>query len=420
MNKQESPYRWVIFCAVLFVFFFIIHQRTAPGLITDKLMAEFNISAATIGLMSSIQFFAYSGLQIPVGLLSDRYGPNRFLIMGALINGIGGLLFSLAPNEYIMIFSRLLVGIGDAMMWLNIVLILSQWFKPDEFVKLLGISGLVSGFGSLSATIPLSLLISFLGWKIPFVSIASIVTSASVLLFFILVRRPNKMLKEVSISAKSPVKRESIWRILSRVVTSRQAWATFLCHFGAVGTYVGFIGSWAVPYGMDLLGLSRSEASTLIMYGLFGTMIGGPSVGWLTGKIQSMKRLYMAIQLIIFLSWIGLFLTGINPPLIFVVVLFFVIGFGNGGASLTFAIVQKSFSSKEIGVMSGFSNMGGFVSAIFLPILFGYVLDSFSPYSIYVGFHYGFLISILFSFIGLLGSILINGKMLSKEINTSN
>ncbi|MDF2606728.1 MAG: transporter, partial [Bacillales bacterium] len=163
MNKQESGYRWVVFYTVLFAYFIIVSQRTAPGLITNQLINEFNVSASTIGLMAGIQFFAYAGLQIPVGLLSDRYGPNHFLIIGTLLNGVGSVIYSSAPNEYVLIFSRFLVGIGDATIYVNLVLILSQWFKIIEFVKLLGIISLASSLGSLAATVPFSAWISFAG-----------------------------------------------------------------------------------------------------------------------------------------------------------------------------------------------------------------------------------------------------------------
>jgi sugar phosphate permease len=104
MNKQDSSYRWVVFSTVLFAYFIIISQRTAPGLITDQLMKDFHVSAAVIGLMSSFQFFAYAGFQIPVGLLSDRYGPNRFLILGTILTGIGCIIYNFSPNEYVLIF----------------------------------------------------------------------------------------------------------------------------------------------------------------------------------------------------------------------------------------------------------------------------------------------------------------------------
>ncbi|MEC1520413.1 MFS transporter [Neobacillus niacini] len=406
MNKQESSYRWVVFSAVLLAYFFIISQRTAPGLITDQLMKDFHVSAAVIGLMSSFQFFAYAGFQIPIGLLSDRYGPNRFLIIGTILTGIGSVIYSFSPNEYVLIVSRFIVGTGDAMIFLNLVIILSQWFKAQEFVKLLGMVSLVSSLGSLTATLPFSVWISFAGWRTPFLILGIILALFSYVLYTILVLKPNKIYKDSIDIKKRNKNRESVWRILRRTISARQAWATFLCHFGLVGAYVGFIGSWGVPYGIQVLELSRSEASQLMMYGLFGAILGGPLISWITSRLDSIKNVYTCVHLIALLSWGGLFFLGVNPSFILVVILFFLIGFGNGASALTFAVVRKSFPIEEVGVVTGFSNMGGFLSAVLLPILFGKVLD-LSPHDFHIGYHYGFIIPVLFSLMGLLGAIMI-------------
>jgi sugar phosphate permease len=420
MNKQESGYRWVVFATVLFAYFLIVSQRTAPGLITDQLMKDFHVSASTIGLLSSIQFLAYAGLQIPVGLLSDRYGPNRFLIMGTLLNGLGCLIFSFAPNEYLLIFSRLLVGIGDATIFVNFVIILSQWFKVKEFVGLLGVVSLVASFGSLSATVPFSYWISITGWRTPFLTIGIILVLTSYLLYFVLVAKPKQLFhNDVSkLKKDSSEDRKSVWTILRRIFSTRQAWATFLCHFGVVGTYVGFIGSWGVPYGIHVFELSRSEASQLIMYGLFGAMIGGPLISWITSRLDSIKRVYTLIHFVVFLSWIGLFLSGVKPPFMLIVGLLLIIGFGNGASSLTFAVVRKSFPMEEVGVAAGFANMGGFLSAVLLPSVFGSVLDLYPQHSINIGYHYGFIIPVLFSLMGLLGVILITEAKKDKKNST--
>lgn len=407
MNKQESGYRWVVFCTVLFAYFIIVSQRTAPGLITDELMKDFHVSASVIGLLSSIQFFAYAGLQIPVGLLSDRYGPNRFLIVGTLLNGIGILIFSLAPNEYVLISSRLLVGIGDAAIFVNLVLILNQWFKGREFVKLLGFVGMVGSLGSLSATVPFSLWITYAGWRIPFISIGILLAAVSYLLYTVLVLKPKRLFNEDAAQKTASKKRESVWSILRRLVTTRQAWATFLCHYGLVGTYIGFIGSWGVPYGIHVFDMPRSEASQLIMYGLFGAMIGGPMISWIASRADSIKSIYIYVHLMVFLSWLGLFISGVHPPFFLVVGLLFMIGLGNGASTLTFAVVRESFSMQEVGVVSGFANMGGFLSAVLLPSLFGSVLDRFTEHSVTAGYHYGFIIPVLFSLIGFFGVMLI-------------
>lgn len=416
MNKQESGYRWVVFGTALLAYYLIVSQRTAPGLITEQLMKDFHVSAPVIGLMTSIQFLAYAGLQIPVGLLSDRYGPNRFLIIGAVLTGIGSLIYSLSPNEYILISSRLLVGMGDSMIFVNLVLILSQWFKGNEFVKLLGLIGLVGSIGSLSATVPLSMWISFSGWRIPFLNIGIILIVVSYLLYIVLVSKPKQLFRENTKTTKSSVEiRESVWVILRRMFTTRQAWATFLCHFGVVGTYIGFIGSWGVPYGMNVFNLSRAEASQLIMYGLFGAMIGGPLISWITSRSKSVKKIYSLVHIIVVFSWVGLLLSGVKPSFILVVVLLFIIGFGNGASALTFAVVRKSFPTKEVGVVSGFANMGGFLSAVLLPIIFGNVLDLFPQQSLNAGYHYAFMIPILFSMMGVLGVLLIKEEQKEEQ-----
>lgn len=407
MNKQESRYRWVVLATVLFAYFIIISQRTAPGIITDQLMSDFHVKATIIGLMSSFQFFAYAGLQIPVGLLSDRYGPNRFLIMGTLLNGIGSLLFSLAPNEFVLISSRLIVGIGDSMIFVNLVLILSQWFKAQEFIRLMGVVSLVASVGSLTATVPLSTWISFSGWRTPFLTIGIILILGSYLLYTVLVMKPKKVFVDETETKKTsnPI-RESFWLILRRTVSTRQAWATFLCHFGLVGAYIGFIGSWGVPYGIQVFEISRLEASQLMMYGLFGAILGGLSISWITKRVESIKKIYSVVHLIVFTSWIGMFMLGIKPSFIIVVILLFIIGFGNGTSALTFAVVRKSFPLAEVGVVTGFANTGGFLSAVLLPILFGNVLDLF-PDDLSLGYHFGLIIPLLFSFMGLIGVILI-------------
>jgi MFS family permease len=416
MNKQESGYRWLVFGTALLAYYLIVSKRTAPGLITEQLMKDFHVSASVIGLMTSIQFLAYAGLQIPVGLLSDRYGPNRFLIIGAVLTGIGSLIYSLSPNEYILIFSRLLVGMGDSMIFVNLVLILSQWFKGNEFVKLLGITGLVGSLGSLSATVPLSMWISFAGWRIPFLNIGIILIVVAYLLYIVLVSKPKQLFKENPKTTKSSVEiREGVWVILRRMVTTRQAWATFLCHFGVVGTYIGFIGSWGVPYGMNVFNLSRAKASQLIMYGLFGAMIGGPLISWITSRSNSVKKIYSLVHIVVVLSWVGLLLSGVKPSFILVVILLFIIGFGNGASALTFAVVRKSFPIKEVGVVSGFANMGGFLSAVLLPIIFGNVLDLFPQQSLNAGYHYAFMIPILFSAMGLLGVLLIKEEQKEEQ-----
>ncbi|TWE00978.1 sugar phosphate permease [Neobacillus bataviensis] len=406
MEKQTSKYRWVVFASVLFTYFLIVSQRTAPGLISDQLMKDFNLTAATIGLLTSIQFLAYAGFQIPIGILSDRFGPNFFLIIGALLNGIGTLIYSLAPNAFFLLVARLLAGLGDATIWVNLVLILSQWFKVREFVGLLGIAGMAGSFGFLLATVPFSAWISLSGWRTPFFITGIVLVLSAVLLYFVLEKKSKQLFKNDTVKVKQKKPREKTIVVLRRIFSSRQAWAAFFCHFGLVGTYVGFIGSWAVPYGMHVYDMTRSQSSQLVMIGLIGALVGAPLTSWISSRLDSIKRPFIVVHVIAFVSWLVLFFSG-KPPYYMLVIIFLLIGYGNGSSSLTFAIVRKSFDMKEVGVVSGFANTGGFLSAVLLPSIFGKVLDHFHTSSASVGYHNGFMIPVIFSLLGLIGGIFV-------------
>ncbi|WP_281759756.1 MFS transporter [Alicyclobacillus hesperidum] len=408
MNRQDSRYRWAVFFAVLLAYYLIVSQRTAPGLITNQLMHTFHISAAAIGLMGSLQFLSYALLQIPVGLLSDRFGPNRFLVVGALLDGLGTLLYSVSGNEYMLMGSRFLVGMGDATIFVNFVAVVNQWFQAKEFIGLLGVIGVAAGLGSLTATVPYALWIAAMGWRIPFLVVGLVIMVCAVLLYVVLIAKPKRMFGASPAMAESRLRpQQNVMATLRRMFSTRQAWATAMCHFGLVGTYVGFIGSWGVPYFMQVFGMSRAAASSLLMCGLFGAMAGGPVTSALATRLGMTKRIYTFVHAITFLSWLLWFLIGDKPPLWAIIVLLVLIGFGNGGSSLTFAVVRDSFPIEMVGVVSGFSNMGGFVSAILLPSLFGYVLGLFPEHLLVLGYHDGLVIPALFSLVGLVGVRLI-------------
>ncbi|KQL18033.1 MFS transporter [Cytobacillus solani] len=405
MDKQHSRFRWVVFASVLLTYLLMASQRTAPGLITDQVMRDFSVTASTIGLLTSIQFFVYTSLQIPMGILADRYGPNFFLIIGAILTGLGTIIYSLGTHEIVLFIARVLTGTGDATIWVNMVLILGQWFKVKEFVRLIGIAGMTGSLGFLLATVPFSAWIHLLGWRAAFFSAGLLLCFCGILLYYVLVQKPKQILLSESVSVKNQLSREKTSVLLRRIFSNRQAWSLFFCHFGVVGAYVGFIGSWAVPYGMNVYEMTRSAASQLIMFGLIGALIGAPLMSWISSRLATIKRPYVVVHITILFSWCTfLFFKG-NPPVLMLYMLFFLIGFGYGASALTFAVVRQTFPIEEAGVVSGVANTGGFLSAVLLPSIFGMVLDHFqnASSSIGDGYYYGFITPVLFSILGLIG-----------------
>jgi MFS family permease len=404
-QDHEGRYKWVVFGAICTTYFLVFSQRTAPGLITDQLMQQFGIAASTLGVLTGIQYFAYMSLQIPLGFYADRIGPNPFLILGTLLDGIGTCLYSIAPNEATLLGARVTVGIGDAMIWINIVLVLSQWFGPREFAGLLGWTGMSGSLGAILTSVPLSYWINYAGWRIPFFALGVVLCLCSFANYLILTKGKKRV-------QPKPV-REKLSPVIGRVVRSRQAWGAFLCHFGLVGTYLSFVGSWAIPYGIDVYGMSRTTASELVTVGLLGALSGGPVIGLISDYFKKRKSPYIVIHAITFTCWLFLVLSGGHPPQWLLWIVYLLIGFGNGASTLTFAVIRESFLSSEVGIVSGFANTGGFLSAVLLPTLFGVMLDHFGTQSnslsasVAMGYQYGLIVPAVFSLIGLIGGFVI-------------
>lgn len=420
MDKSNSSFRWVVFASVLLTYLFIASQRTAPGLITEQLMNEMHMTASSIGLMTSMQFLIYTGFQIPMGILADRYGPNFFLISGTALTGLGTLIYSLGTHELVLIGARMMAGMGDAAIWVNMVLILGEWFHGKEFVRLIGLTGMTGSFGFLLASVPFSLWMDLLGWRAAFLSAGLVLCSCAAMLYWVLVRKTKHLFPETSVPIKNEFKQINPWFLLQRIISDRQAMALFFCHFGIVGGYIGFISSWAVPYGMGLYGMTRADASQLIMMGLFGALVGAPVMSWISSRMQSIKRPYTAVHICTVMCWCSFLIFKGSPSNELLVILFFIIGFGFGASALTFALVRQSFPVLQAGIASGFANTGGFLSAVLLPSIFGKILDHFQYTSgnIEQGYFYGFIAPFIFSMIGLIGVSLIKENRREAEIRS--
>lgn len=416
LEKQKSKFRWIVFISVLFTYLIMSVQRTAPGLITDQLMVEYQLTASTVGILASIHFFIFTSLQIPMGILVDRYGPDRILFIGSLLTGIGISIYSCSPNEYILLFARVLTGTGDATVWISIVLILSEWFQKNEFTRIIGFAGMTGSIGFLMATVPLSAWIDQNGWRIPFFTIGILLVLCLITLYFVLFKLPAQLLLKNTIDNERTI-REGLLQQLKRVFTNRQTLALFFCHFGIVGGFIGFISSWGVPFGIEIYGMSRSEASQMIMTGLFGAIFGAPLAGWLSSRLGTIKQLYVFIHILVVSSWFVFLIFRGQPPIILLYFLFILIGFGFGSSVLTFAIVRKHFSIYDSGVVSGVANTGGFLSAVLLPTIFGTILGYFQQTTDHLthGYFVAFISPVIFSLLGLIGICFVREKEMSTD-----
>src|SRR5689334_4616713 len=112
--RKTLSYRWVCLITLWMVYFFVYFDRVAPAVVAPELMKSFNISAASLGLLSAAYFYPYAAMQIPSGILSDFLGPRLAVTIFFVIAGMGTALFGLASNYDWALAGRVMMGIGVA------------------------------------------------------------------------------------------------------------------------------------------------------------------------------------------------------------------------------------------------------------------------------------------------------------------
>ena len=155
---------WLMATAVI-VYFFVNFQRSAiPGTIFNELQSSFNATAGQVTLISAAFMYVYAATQLLAGLATDKFGGVRVIIVSGLLFVAGSMISPLCGNLGMLLFSRVLVGLGAGGIYLAIVKELDRLY-PEKFTALLGAIILLGYGGSIFGGLPLSKAVAVVSWQ---------------------------------------------------------------------------------------------------------------------------------------------------------------------------------------------------------------------------------------------------------------
>jgi predicted MFS family arabinose efflux permease len=392
----SAPSLLVLLLAVIFGLIFM--QRTGPGLVGPTLIRTFHVTPVALSTMTVVQYLAYAVLQIPVGYWGQRYGPERFIVWGTVLDGVGTLVFGGAPSFAWIVVARFLVGIGDGFIWLNLVMVLARRVPPATYGRALGFVQMGGTTGALMASIPLAGWIAAAGWRLPFV------VMGVVLVAFGLVSR--RWLGEPSAGWTPASAGLHIGRHVRTVLGyGLRTLAPMATGFGFMGGFMGFSSLMLVPYLEGAYGLSRVGASTLEAVALVGMFFGAPLAGAISDRVGR-KGPLVALGALNVLVWLLLAArpTELAGPVL--AVAFVAMGVSAGGILvLLFASLREVQAPEDIGVASGLANAANFIAAGLVPLAMGAAWTRWAALPADPRFGLMLAAPLLASVMGLLGAI---------------
>lgn len=369
-GERFLPYIVCTLAAMFYLYEFVL--QVSPSVMTNELMRDLQLNAAGLGGMAAFYYYAYTPMQIPAGLLFDRYGPRLLITFAILICAVGAFFFGLTNNVAWASAGRFCMGIGSAFAFIGSLVLISRWFPPKYFALLAGLVQLMSSIGAILGEAPLAKVTSMFGWRhtIMGVSVIGLVLAA---LVWLLVRdRPSDDLAE-----KEETQQNSHTDELSRlkgICKKSQTWWVALYAFTSWAPITVFAVLWGPPCLAALYGISITVASAACSMIWVGIGLGSPFIGWFSDKIG---RRCMPLTIVSIIGAFSLIVAIYIPhvPLPLMYLLLFLFGTAASGQSLSFGLVKDQSHPSVVGTAIGFNNMAVVAGGALFQPLVGILLD---------------------------------------------
>ncbi|SDF02387.1 MFS transporter [Sporolituus thermophilus] len=378
--------RWLIWLPLALAFLTPYFHRTVMGVVTDNLMRDFAIERASeMGNLASIYFYTYAVMQLPAGILTDRFGP-RLIVTAALVTAsLGAFFFSWSGSIAGLYAGRFFASLGVSLIYVSIVKIHAEWFRLREFGTMTGLIVVAGSAGFLLSATPLAYVVDAFGWRTAFVLIGCYSMLMAGFCWLMVRDRPVDVglpsLAEIEgierdAGSQQVNGRSGIGRALKTVLGNPHTWWPVLAAVAIYGVYMAFMGIWAVPYFMQVYGMPRTEAANYIMAMALGTMVGGPLLGVISDRLGLRRGPYIWNTVFFLAVWLVLTVwNGGKPPVWALYPLCFGIGLGVSGVNMAVACTKEVNPPELTGIAAGVGNSGGFVGAALMQPAFGWVLD---------------------------------------------
>jgi MFS family permease len=355
-------------------YFVAVFHRSSLGVAGVEAAARFGVGAALLAMFSVAQLAVYAAMQVPVGLLLDRYGSRRLLIVGATLMAVGQLAFALATDVRPAIAARMLIGVGDSMTFISVLRVVARWFPPRRNPLLVQLTAVLGQLGSLVSAVPLVVLLRGAGWTATYLGAAGFGLAAVVLLALGLRDAPAGPAGPPVPVAPAP--RGTVRAAWSQTGTRLGLWTHFATQFS--GTVFGLL--WGYPFLVDGEGLSQATAALLLSLLTFAVLASGPLIGHLCGRLPYQRSvLVLTIVGSSALVWTVVLLWPGRAPLWLLVVLVLTLAANGPGSAIGFDYARTFNPPRQMGSASGIVNVGGFTASIGLIIGIGVVLDLLGP-----------------------------------------
>jgi MFS family permease len=359
----------------LLAYLLAIFHRSSLAVAGLAAADRFDISAAQLATFTMLQLLVYAGMQIPVGLLVDRWGPRTVIFTGSTILALAQAGFAVANTYGEALVARVFVGMGDAMTWICLLRLVSNWFRGRRIPFVTALSGTLGQLGAIGAAAPMTWALGHLGWTDAYLIAAVVSVVAAAAVAVVVHDHPDdRVLRGPKLTFATI--RESLGASWSHPGTRLGFWMHFVTQFSATAMTL----LWGFPFLVRGEHLSEGRASLLLSLVVVAVMYSGPTIGWFIGRHPwHRSTTVLAIVWAIIAAWTAVLAWPGDAPFWLLVVLTQVIGIGGPASMIGFDLARTSNPAERLASANGIINQAGFSASLVLVVAIGLVLDWRTP-----------------------------------------
>lgn len=369
--ERATRQAWLVWGVGVLAYTVAVLQRTSFGVAGNQAAERFGSGAAIVGTFVVVQLLVYATMQIPVGVLLDRFGSRRMVVAGLLLMGAGQLTLALAGAVPTALVARLLVGAGDAMIFISVLRLVPAWFPSRRAPFVTQLTGILGQLGQVASTVPLVVLLNGPGWGWAFAGAGALAVLAAVVVLAALRDHPP--------GAAAPGPAPSVAEVRAQLVAAAREPGTRLglwTHFTVQYAGTVFALLWGFPFLTAGQGLTTQTAAGLLTLMVAIGMASGPVLARLTARHPLHRSsLVLGVVALTVVTWTAVLAWPGPAPLPLLVALVVVLAV-NGPASMVAFDFARTFNPpSRLGSATGFVNVGGFVASLLTMLAIGVVVD---------------------------------------------
>ena len=373
---------WVIWAVAVAAYVLAVTNRSSLSAVGVEAADRFAADASTLALFAVVQLAVYGGMQIPVGVLLDRYGARPIMTVGMVLMALGQLVMAFSPSVGVAILARVLLGAGDAAVFPGVLRLIATWFPTQRGPVMVQFTGLVGQTGQLLALLPLAALLHATTWTITFGSVAGLGILFAVLVVLIIRNRPPDRDEDVTVNTDTGAIRV-VTSTVDTGVGIRASWAhpgtrlAFWSHFTTMFAGTAFVLLWGMPFLTAGEGRTTAEAATIMSTYVVVGMALGPIMGELSRRIPHLRSRVLVLPAIgvQIVAWIAVIAFPGPAPLWLLFALAFALAMGGPASMIAFDHARTHNPSHRLSTATGVTNAGGFLAALVAIFAIGLALD---------------------------------------------